>query len=669
MRVGRQLLFLLALMCCVCGSPAGEIDARSGATPVYSGDTVPTVRYRSIKKYHSGVDGKHALFVDARFEFDGEKIPGALFLNSKSSGEDVKRLLPNKKQLIVVYCANRTCPAGYWMARRLIEMGYERVYEYPGGIDDWREQGGTTEPAIVTSGSECRGEICAPPSARPNILFIITDDQDFATIGAYGGRVLTPNIDRLATEGMRFNRGYCTTSSCAPSRYSIMTGRLASRCSSDEFKGVNPPGTQAYITNDAIVLEPDRPTLPQVLRAGGYRTGITGKWHLGPHHYQTIGMQKVACERKLGDPEVDAVLQENQRKIAAYFNTLGFDYTANVYWDNVGEWATYIDGFNAQNMEWTVDGALKFLDQQDDRPFFFWFAPLQMHNPCAAVKEYAPLVGSERITPAGLLKTIPRVQPPRSTILKRLESAGIPLAIPKSEACVKYGTEYALWLDDGVGAVLKKLDQMGVADNTLVIFFSDNATWGKFHTYERGCNVPLIMRWPGKIKAGTVSDALVANVDFAPTVLAAAGLDMPNDLGTDGVNQMPLLTGEKRSVRKTVMLEFGTSRSVSDGKWKYIAIRHTDRDREFEKETGLPAGHWGAGETAPRFKGLQRWRKWHEEHYPAYYDTDQLYDLEKDHEEKTNLAANPEYADELARMKRLLSENLPKNGRLFGEFK
>jgi arylsulfatase A-like enzyme len=504
---------------------------------------------------------------------------------------------------------------------------------------------------------------------KPNILFIVTDDQDFATIGAYGGNVLTPNIDRLAKEGMRFNCGYCTTSSCAPSRYAIMTGRLASRCSSDEFKAKNAPGEQAYITNDAIVLEPNRPTLPQVLRASGYRTGITGKWHLGPHHYETIGMQKVSRDRKLGDPEVDAVLQENQRKIASYFKTLGFEYTANIYWDNVGEWSVYIDGYNAQNVEWTVDGALKFLDQQDDRPFFFWFAPTQMHNPCGPVKEFAPLIGSERITPAGLLDEIPQVQPPRSTLQNRLKAAGIPLEIPQNKACVKYGTEYALWLDDGIGAVLDRLDQMGVAENTLVVFFSDNATWGKFHTYERGCNVPLIMRWPGRIKAGSVTDALIANVDFAPTLLAAAGLSVPEDLGTDGVNQLPLLTGEKPAVRETVMLEFGTSRSISDGKWKYIAIRHTDRDREFEKETGLPAGHWGAGETEPRFGGLQGWRKWHEKHYPAYYDMDQLYDLEKDPDEQNNLASNPEYANVLVRMKKIMATEMQDMPRPFGEFK
>lgn len=508
----------------------------------------------------------------------------------------------------------------------------------------------------------------AAAEKRPNILFIVTDDQDFATLGAYGGNVLTPNIDRLANEGLRLNRAYCTSSSCSPSRYAIMTGRLASRCSSDEFNAKNAPGEQAYITNDAIVLEPDRPTLPQALRAGGYRTGFVGKWHLGPHHNATIGMKKVSKGRKLGEPEVDALLRENQRKIAAYFNTLGFESAANVYWDNIGAWPVHVDGLNAQNVEWTVDGALTFLEEQDERPFFLWFAPLQMHNPCAAVQEFAPLVGSERITPAGLLEEIPKVQPSRSTLPERLKAAGIPKEIPKSKACVKYGTEYTLWLDDGIGAILDQLDEMGVAENTLVVFFSDNATWGKFHTYERGCNVPLIIRWPGKIKAGSVSDALIANVDFADTALEAAGLTAPDDLGTDGVSQLALLTGDKDQVRETVMLEFGTSRSICDGRWKYIAIRPTEKDRAFEKQTGLMLGHWGAEESLPRFKGLLGWRKWHEKNYPAYYDLDQLYDLDADPLEQKNLAANPECAGVLARMKKQMAGEMIDMTRPFGEF-
>lgn len=516
----------------------------------------------------------------------------------------------------------------------------------------------------------CTGLAAETPAKRPNILFIVVDDQDFATIGAYGGNVLTPNIDRLAAGGMRFTRAYCTSSSCSPSRYGVLTGRLASRGSSAQFKEVNPPGTQAYITNDAIGLEPDRPNLARVLQAGGYRTGFAGKWHLGPLRSESIGVQKIPKGKKLGEPEVDAALKANQQKIAEYFKTLGFDCTANVYWDNIGEWQGHVEGLDAQNLEWTVKGAFDFLDQQDgETPFFFYLATSQLHNPCAAVSEYAPLVGSERITPAGILETVPEVMPPRETLYARLRERNIPPGIPKELACMKYGTDYCLWLDDGIGAVLRKLEEKGLAENTLIVYYSDNATWGKFHTYERGCNVPLLIRWPGKIKPGTVSDALIANVDFVPTALAAAGHNASDDLGTDGINQLPLLT-DGTPVRQRVVLEFGCTRSVSDGRWKYIALRPTAEDLAFEKKTGLPVGHWGAREGAARFKGVaDSWRPAHEKFYPAYYDRDQLYDLKNDPKEQVNLAGKPESADELKRMKKMMSDEMRDMPRPFGEFR
>jgi arylsulfatase A-like enzyme len=521
---------------------------------------------------------------------------------------------------------------------------------------------------LFSSGLALAGTMLfAQASQRPNILLIITDDQDFATIGAYGGQVWTPNIDRLAHEGMMFKRGYCTTSSCSPSRYSIMTGRLASRCSAPEFKAVNPPGTLAYITNDAMELETNRPTLPEVLRAGGYRTGFAGKWHLGPQkELERIGV-RIPTAGKLGDPVIDALLQKNQQAVSEYIQQFGFDYAASVYWDNIGAWK--VAGLDAQNLEWTVQGATKFIDQQtDQQPFFLWFAPLQLHNPCASVSKYAPLVGSERITPAGLLEDIPQVMPPRETLEPRLKAHHIPSQVSRESACMDGGTDYCLWLDDGIGAILDKLEQKGLATNTLVVFVSDNATWGKFSCYERGCNVPLIMRWPGHIKAGSVSDGLIANVDFAPTMLAAAGLQAPEDLGTDGVNQLPLLT-QGVSVRKDVVLEFGCTRAITSERWKYIALRPTQEDLEFQKKTGLRIGHWGAREGLSRFKDLLGWRAWHEKHYPGYYDADQLYDLQKDPGETNNLAGNPEYASELQRMQKLFGEQLPQNGRPFGEFK
>jgi rhodanese-related sulfurtransferase len=148
MTIRTALGLLLIFSVSACGSP--PVDGVTGATPVYEGKSVPTVRFEEVKRFYDGVDGKQARFVDARFVDDGEKLPGAVFLNTQSPEADVLRLLPDKQQLIVVYCSSQTCPASHWMAQRLIEMGYQRVFEFAGGIDEWRNRGGRLVPVLET---------------------------------------------------------------------------------------------------------------------------------------------------------------------------------------------------------------------------------------------------------------------------------------------------------------------------------------------------------------------------------------------------------------------------------------------------------------------------------------------------------------------------------------
>jgi arylsulfatase A-like enzyme len=508
---------------------------------------------------------------------------------------------------------------------------------------------------------------------RPNIIFMITDDQDFAALGAYADYAYTPRIDRLAAEGMLFRKAYCTSSACSPSRYSMLTGRLATRGSGKAFLEFHEEGQSGYITNDAVQLELERPNFVQVLQDNGYFTGFIGKWHLGPHRIAELGARRIPRGQRLGEPQVDAVLQENHRIYAEYISQFGFNFVDRIYWDNIGNWDTHVDGLDAQNMEWKVEGALEFLDQaaKRDEPFLLWFAMVQPHNPSAAVNDFPPLPGSERITPIGLLAedAIPDVMPPRSTLEERIQAAGKPPRAPRRKTAQKYGNEYSLWIDDGVGAILDKLEDMGVVENTIVIYFSDNATWGKFHTYERGNNVPQIIRWPSSIPAASVNEHLFSNVDFAPTLLAAAGIDLPEDLGQDGINQLPSLT-RNEPVREIVFLEFGSTRSVSDGRWKYIALRPTEEDLAFGERLGVPVGHWGKREGESRFLGLANhgWRRENLEIYPHYFDKDQLYDLERDPFETNNLAGNPEFRLILERMQGIMSTQVQSLNRPFGEF-
>ena len=150
-------------------------DGVSGATPVYDGDNVQTVTLEDVRWFLSGKADKQAAFVDARFEgyIGNSKLPGAVLLNTKTSEEEIARRLPDINQLVVVYCSDRTCPAGYWMAKRLVQIGYRRVVEYPGGIAEWIENGGQTEPVDESRRNEslkakgvqapCSGRGCSSP--------------------------------------------------------------------------------------------------------------------------------------------------------------------------------------------------------------------------------------------------------------------------------------------------------------------------------------------------------------------------------------------------------------------------------------------------------------------------------------------------------------------------
>jgi len=510
----------------------------------------------------------------------------------------------------------------------------------------------------------------AAPTQPPNIILLISDDQDYAGIGVYENAAHTPRLDQLAAEGMRFDRAHITSSACSPSRYSIFTGRLASRGSGEAFQKFNPPGAPAYITNDATDLERDRPNLVGVLHEAGYRTGFFGKWHLGPHAIGQLGARIIPDGRQLGEPEVDAILRDNHRRYAEYIAGFGFDTVDRVYWNNVGEHNIHVDGLDAQNMEWKVEGILDFLAEakEDQRPFLLWFAMVQPHNGSARVQRYAPLVGSELKTPVGMLEKAPDVMPARETLAPRVKESGVPWNLPRDRSAQQEGNDHSLWIDDGVGAILDKLDELGLAENTIVIYISDNPTWGKFHTYERGTRVPMIVRWPGKVPPGSVNTHLFANTDFAATLLAAAGIEMPDDLGQDSVNQLPGLL-EGKPARETIVTEFGSSRSVSDGKWKYIALRPTPDDVAFGGRIGMPVGHWGEREGEARFKMLASgWREANLRFFPNYFDTDQLYDLEADPMEQVNLAADPAARPQLERMKALMAGITTSVGRPFGEF-
>ena len=502
---------------------------------------------------------------------------------------------------------------------------------------------------------------------RPNIVFIITDDQHLSTFGFLGGKVLTPTIDRLAAQGVYFSRGYVSTSVCTPSRFSCLTGRYASRCQHPNFKNNISAEGQTRITWNTHILD-GMPNLPKALQKAGYVTGAVGKWHLGGP-----SLKRIPLESDPSDPRIAKILKDNQAQLCKHVRKQGFDYAASMHLQNLKNNPCRVLG--RHNIEWTVKSALDFIEQNKDRPFYLYMATTLLHGP----NPLESLKSAPRITEAGLLKEPLKVQPSRESVLRRVKAAGLPeRAAP------------ATWLDDGIGAVLNKLGELGLDKDTIIFYFNDHGVeGGKGSLYEGGVRTPTIIHWKDTIKPHRC-DELVQNIDFAPTILDACGIDPPKAMTLDGLSLMPLLTGRKQKIHDSLFFEIGHTRAVCTKRWKYLAFRippseykskkerlrmlESYRDRrqardELEKSFTLDPDarttHLGmlpGGVGTERGNALTHYKK-------HYYDPDQLYDLENDPKEQDNLADKPAYKEILEEMKTLLRKHLADLPGTFAEFK
>jgi arylsulfatase A-like enzyme len=480
------------------------------------------------------------------------------------------------------------------------------------------------------------------PRRRPNVVFILTDDQGLDTIRCYGNNVLTPNIDRLAREGVKFTQAYAATAVCTPSRYTCLTGRYAGRCTSEQFLKPNPQGTQSHIGWNTA-LETDGWNIGRALQAGGYATGVVGKWHVGG---VSRGQRTYKPDDSLADPETNRLLAEDQARLINWVRARGFDYAASMYGGNLADYK--LKALNAHNVEWIVKGALDFIDRYKEQPFFLYMATTVPHSPNPLLS----LTADPRITSAGLLRDVPEVMPPRAALAERLRKAGVP------EKMAAY-----TWLDDGVGAVLQKLERLNLLDDTAIVFFSDNGpTPGKGTCFQKGVHLPFIMRWKGHLPAATRCKELVQNIDFVPTILDICGVTPPREMQMDGRSLLPVAAGNGKAWRDALFFEIGHARAVLSGKWKYVAIRYPPELRKRIKDgtLGRPAYQVDAALDLQEIAAAA---------YPCYFDADQLYDVESDPDEKRNLAADLRYSGTVATMKKRLEgwlQTFP--GRPFGEF-
>ncbi len=365
--------------------------------------------------------------------------------------------------------------------------------------------------------------------APPNFVFILVDDLGYRDIGANNPDTFyeTPNVDRLAAEGMRFTQGYAANPVCSPTRFSLMTGRHPTRAAATNFfSGKRAGRFRPAPFNDVMPLE--EVTLAEALQAGGYQTAFLGKWHLGPtaeYWPERQGFDFNVGGHQAGSPP------------GGYFAP----------WKN----PRLENGPTGQFLtERLADEAIKLLDTMRDGPFLLYLSYHTVHTPLQA--------------PADLVRKY-EAKAERLGLTGRAQFASEEQVFPgEADRQVRVLQKHATYaamvesMDTHTGRVLQKVRDLGLGENTVVCFFSDNgglATsegWptsnlplrgGKGWLYEGGIREPMIITWPGVARAGSVCDHPVVSMDFYPTLLEIAGLPLRPGQHLDGVSLVPLLKG------------------------------------------------------------------------------------------------------------------------------
>lgn len=470
---------------------------------------------------------------------------------------------------------------------------------------------------------------------KPNIIVIMADDLGYGDVGCNGSATIkTPHIDQLAAEGIRFTSGYCSASTCTPTRYSLLTGNHAFR---QKNTGIAPP-------NGPAIIRPGTATIPSLLKTAGYQTAVIGKWHLGlgdekPDWNGDLkpGPLEIGFDHCLLLPttndRVPQVFVENHRvrnldpadplwvgdKLPSPDHPTGISHRSELKMDwSFGHNGTIHNGisrigfytggmkarFRDQDLadEW-VKSSRAWITANKTKPFFLYFAAHDIHVPRAPHERF---LGKSGMGPRG---------------------------------------DSILEFDWCVGELMKTLDENGLAENTLVILCSDNGPvlddgykddavekigshqaagpyrGGKYSVFEGGTRTPFISRWKGKIKPA-VSDHMVCTIDLAASFSALAGVTLPADACIDSMNLLPVLLGDAAAKGRDHMLQ-----QDNNG-----------------KQLGLRVGNWKLVR-----QGLPKQKQ------------ELLFDLAKDPSEKTNVAKeNPE---QLQKMRQQLNEIVEKRTR------
>jgi arylsulfatase A-like enzyme len=427
--------------------------------------------------------------------------------------------------------------------------------------------------------------VCCQPADKPNIIIIYADDLGYGDVSCYGATSLnTPNIDRLAKQGLRFTNMHCTSATSTPSRYSLMTGEYAWR----------KKGTGVLPGDASAIIQTGRTTIASLLKNAGYTTGVVGKWHLGlgpaggpnwngdiTNGPPDIGFDYSFIIPATGD-RVPCVFVENR-------NVVGLDPEDPIkvsYSEKVGDWPTgkenpellkmhpshghdntivngisrigYMTGGKSalwidEDIAETITGkAVHFIEDNHNQPFFLYFATHDVHVPRAPDERFAHKSGMG----------------------------------PRGDAILEF--------DWSVGEILKTIDNLKLENNTIIIVTSDNGPvvddgyqdqavqllgnhkpagplrGGKYSAFDGGTRVIFIARWKGKIKKG-VSDVLISQIDMMASFAALTGQTLSSDAGPDSFNMLDALLGKSNENREWVVEQSSSSKlSIIKGDWKYI---------------------------------------------------------------------------------------------------
>lgn len=481
---------------------------------------------------------------------------------------------------------------------------------------------------------------CSSNEKKPNIVIIFSDELDPEYLGCYGGKYSSPNIDKLASEGIRFNRAYSSASVCMPARFSILTGQYPGRCLDPKFNEEFPDTIPYSISLNTLITKTNV-TIADVLKENGYYTGIAGKWHLSEWN-ENDNIPILTEDSDLDDPLVNEKLIDLQNKMCEKVKEEGgFDFAQSVLWKNFDE--TVIKPIRFHNIPWISKGADSFLESagKQDKPFFLYYTPTSVHGPSHDVS----LRKNPKYTPGGIDTALAKYDlVNKKELLQKFENN--PDSLNHREAGI-------VSLDHQVGLIVNKLKEIGELDNTLIIYMADHNTEpGKSTVYEKGFHIPMIVRWPDTDKKGITTDALIQSVDIFPSLLEYLNISYDTEQPIDGLEVLETLQGTSEKGRDYIYYEAGYQRAIFDGSYKYVALRYPQFiiDQMQTDQLAFAANHINKNKQPHAQIALSS--------YPNYFDSDQFYDIEDDPYEMNNLIGNKHYSEKIGKLKTKLKNEL-----------